>query len=164
MIRWLCAGVLAFTLACAAGTRATSRLGRGSLDALVLPRGGHIADYSSYDRKFGNDDFRAIAPGQTITLVDHRGAGIVRRWWLTIAPLNNREIQRQLIVRCYWDGETEPSVEVPAGSFAVAMNQPLARLAFYLIAPTSDDGLTTWNFLDDMLGEGVKTYPIYRKK
>lgn len=57
-----------------------------------------------------------------------------------------------------------PTVEVPAGSYAVAMNQPLARLAFYLIAPTSDDGLTTWNFLDDMLGEGVKIYPIYRKK
>jgi hypothetical protein len=58
----------------------------------------------------------------------------------------------------------DPAAEVPAGSFAVAMNQPLARLAFYLIAPTSDDGLTTWNFLDEMLGEGVKTYPIYRKK
>jgi hypothetical protein len=58
----------------------------------------------------------------------------------------------------------DPAAEVPAGSFAVAMNQPLARLAFYLIAPTSDDGLANWNFLDDMLGEGVKTYPIYRKK
>jgi hypothetical protein len=118
MIRWLaCAGVSAFTLACATGTPATSQLGRGSLDALMLPRGGHIANYSSYDRKFGNDDFRAIAPGQTITLVDHRGAGIVRRWWLTIAPLNNREIQRQLIVRCYWDDESEPSVEVPVSDF-----------------------------------------------
>jgi hypothetical protein len=53
---------------------------------------------------------------------------------------------------------------VPAGSWAVAMNQPLARLAFYLLAPTSDDGLTNWNYLDEMLGDGVKTYPIMRKK
>jgi hypothetical protein len=53
---------------------------------------------------------------------------------------------------------------VPAGSWAVPMNQPLARLAFYLLAPTSDDGLVTWNFLDDMLGADVKVYPIYRKK
>jgi hypothetical protein len=54
---------------------------------------------------------------------------------------------------------------VPAGSFAVAMNQPLARLAFYLLAPTSDDGLVAWNYLDDVLGDaGVKTYPILRKK
>ena len=34
---------------------------------------------------------------------------------------------------------------VPAGAFAVTMNQPLARLAFYLLAPTSDDGLVNWN-------------------
>ena len=44
------------------------------------------------------------------------------------------------------------------------MNQPLARLAFYLIAPTSDDGLVNWNFLDDVLGADVKMYPILRKK
>ncbi len=45
------------------------------------------------------------------------------------------------------------------------MNQPLARLAFYLLAPTSDDGLVTWNYLDDVLGDtAVKTYPILRKK
>jgi hypothetical protein len=55
-------------------------------------------------------------------------------------------------------------VTVPAGSWAVPMNQPLARLAFYLIAPTSDDGLVTWNFLDDMLGADAKVYPILRKK
>ena len=61
--------------------------------------------------------------------------------------------------------EAAPGVTVPAGSFAVAMNQKLARLAFYLIAPTSDDGLATWNFLDDVLaGADVKEYPIYRKK
>jgi len=61
-----------------------------------------------------------------------------------------------------WEAAT--GVTVPAGSYAVSMNQKLARLAFYLVAPTSDDGLVTWNFLDEMLGEGVKEYPIYRKK
>ena len=53
---------------------------------------------------------------------------------------------------------------VPAGSWAVPMNQKLARLAFYLVAPTSDDGLATWNFLDDFLGAEAKEYPILRKK
>jgi hypothetical protein len=53
----------------------------------------------------------------------------------------------------------------PAGSFAVTMNQKLARLAFYLLEPRSDDGLTAWNYLDDILAtEGVKSYPILRKK
>ncbi len=52
----------------------------------------------------------------------------------------------------------------PAGSLEVSMTQPLARLAFYLIEPASDDGLVTWNVLDDRLGPDVKVYPILRKK
>lgn len=53
----------------------------------------------------------------------------------------------------------------PAGSYVVPMNQKLARLAFYLLEPKSDDGLTAWNYLDDVLAvDGVKSYPILRKK
>lgn len=52
---------------------------------------------------------------------------------------------------------------VPAGSYAVSMTQPLARLAFYLIAPTSDDGIVAWNVEDDLLGASVKTAPIWRR-
>jgi len=64
------------------------------------------------------------------------------------------------------EGEWKPAPEVtvPAGAFAVPMNQPLARLAFYLLAPTSDDGVLNWNMLDDLLPEGTTVYPIYRKK
>jgi len=83
----------------------------------MRPREGKIAHYASTDAGGGNADFRRIAPGQTLTLVDHRGAGIVRRWWLTVAPRNNVELQRQLIVRCWWDGEASPSVEVPLSDF-----------------------------------------------
>ena len=64
-------------------------------------------------------------------------------------------------------GTWAPSADAvaPTGSFAVAMNQRLARLAFYLLAPTSDDGLVNWNYLDDMLSDaGQKTYPILRRK
>jgi hypothetical protein len=50
---------------------------------------------------------------------------------------------------------------VNPGSLFIPANQPLARLAFYLIEPESDDGLVTWNVIDDGLGEGT-TYPIYR--
>ncbi|NUQ19438.1 MAG: DUF2961 domain-containing protein [Gemmatimonadaceae bacterium] len=89
----------------------------GPLDALTAPHPGRIAHYSSRDTTGGNDDYRTIAPGATLTLVDHHGAGVVRRWWVTIAPRNDHRIQRQLIVRCWWDDETEPSVEVPISDF-----------------------------------------------
>jgi hypothetical protein len=91
--------------------------GGGSLGALIHPRDSRIAHFSSTDPTGGNQDFRRIAPGDSLTLMDYRGAGIVRRWWLTIAPRNNVAIQRQLIVRAYWDDETEPSVEVPVSDF-----------------------------------------------
>jgi hypothetical protein len=41
------------------------------------------------------------------------------------------------------------------------MEQPLARLAFLLLEPRSDDGLVNWNVLDPAL-EGVEEYPILR--
>ena len=59
--------------------------------------------------------------------------------------------------------EPAPDARVPAGSFVVRMQQPLARVAFYLLAPTSDDGLVNWNVLDDLLKDGAP-YPILRKR
>jgi hypothetical protein len=40
--------------------------------------------------------------------------------------------------------------------------QPLANLIFYLLEPQSDDGLTTWNFFDDQIGEGNTIYPVFK--
>jgi hypothetical protein len=61
-------------------------------------------------------------------------------------------------------GKYEPIERtMPAGTYRVSMNQPLARLAFYLIEPRSNDGLLTWNFLDDALKDST-TYPITRSR
>jgi hypothetical protein len=54
--------------------------------------------------------------------------------------------------------------QVPAGTFRIEMKQPLARLAFYLLEPRSDDGLVDWNVLDEALGEAVTVYPIVRTR
>lgn len=91
--------------------------GEGPLGDLYLAKDGGLKHYASYDPTGKNADFRKIAPGQTLVLVDHQGAGVLRRWWLTIAPRNKVEIHRLLIVRCFWDGEKEPSVEVPVSDF-----------------------------------------------
>jgi hypothetical protein len=52
---------------------------------------------------------------------------------------------------------------VPPGAWAVPMNQPLARLAFYLLEPASDDGLTVWNAFDKEL-QGATTHPVLRRR
>ncbi len=54
------------------------------------------------------------------------------------------------------------TLQVPAGSLRVSMGQPLARLIFHLLEPTSDDGVVTWNLVDPWLAEGAEV-PIYRE-
>lgn len=50
---------------------------------------------------------------------------------------------------------------VAPGALFVPADQRLARLAFYLLEPESDDGLVTWNIIDEGLAAG-EAYPIYR--
>jgi Zinc carboxypeptidase len=49
----------------------------------------------------------------------------------------------------------------PTGSLIVRAAQVLGTLAAYLLEPESDDGLTSWNFLDAYLAEG-KIHPVYK--
>jgi len=71
---------------------------------------------SSYDRSGGNADSRPIAPGQTLTLLDDAGPGIVTHIWFTIASGEKYHLKK-LVLRAYWDGEATPSVETPVGDF-----------------------------------------------
>jgi hypothetical protein len=49
---------------------------------------------------------------------------------------------------------------LPAGTLVIDAAQPLGRLAFYLLEPRADDGLTNWGLLDDYLDGGE--YPVLR--
>jgi hypothetical protein len=71
---------------------------------------------SSYDRSGGNADFRPIAPGETLTLLDDSGAGEISHIWFTISSPDPHHL-KALVLRMYWDGESSPSVETPIGDF-----------------------------------------------
>jgi hypothetical protein len=53
---------------------------------------------------------------------------------------------------------------LPAGSLVIPMDQPLARLAFILMDPRSDDSFMWWNLLDAVLGQSPAPayYPVWR--
>jgi hypothetical protein len=53
-----------------------------------------------------------IKAGTTFTLADIEGPGAIQHIWMT--PTGN---WRYSIMRMYWDGETEPSIETPVGDF-----------------------------------------------
>ena len=56
-----------------------------------------------------------IKADETFTLGEIDAAGIINHIWMT--PVGN---YRLMILRFYWDGEEEPSVEVPVGDFFAA--------------------------------------------
>ena len=59
-------------------------------------------------------------------------------------------------------GRWEPGpATLPQGTYLVRGGQPLGILAMYLLEPQSDDGLTTWSFLDPWIAPGGR-YPIVR--
>jgi hypothetical protein len=57
-----------------------------------------------------------IPAGETITLVDIEGPGIINRIWMTIRRRSSYEL-RSLIINIYWDNEEKPAVSAPLGDF-----------------------------------------------
>lgn len=54
-----------------------------------------------------------VPAGSTVTLADASGPGVLQHFWISVRP----EWWRGLVLRFYWDGASEPSVEVPLGDF-----------------------------------------------
>jgi len=73
---------------------------------------------SSSDITGGNNDFfREIKDGETRTIFNVPGAGIINHIWITIAPYPELLNRNDVILRMYWDGNEFPSVESPIGPF-----------------------------------------------
>ena len=71
---------------------------------------------SSADPTGGNGDCKWIAPGDSLTLADIDGPGMIHHIWSTVWHPDPDHL-RKLVLRVYWDGETNPSVEAPLGDF-----------------------------------------------
>jgi len=54
-----------------------------------------------------------LAPGEERPLAEIEGSGVIQHIWITVRP----EAYRSCVLRMYWDGEAQPSVEVPLGDF-----------------------------------------------
>src|SRR5580692_3986550 len=86
------------------------------LSGLTKPHDYILKRVSSYDRTGGNDDYRPLAAGETLTLLDEAGPGEISHVWITIASDERFHLKR-MVLRMYWDGESSPSVEAPIGDF-----------------------------------------------
>ncbi|WP_308636473.1 glycoside hydrolase family 172 protein [Paenibacillus silvisoli] len=85
-------------------------------DLYKLRSGVRSKRISSYDRGGSNDDSVPVPPGTRKELARIEGAGVIRHIWITHSSPDPM-IRRNAVIRMYWDGETEPSVESPLGDF-----------------------------------------------
>lgn len=75
--------------------------------------GGRAASPLGVGRK--GDPARLIQPGETVTLCDIAGAGVIRHVWMT--TLGSPRALRGTVIRAWWDGQAHASIEAPLGDF-----------------------------------------------
>ncbi len=124
-------------------TQTTGKDREGFLDGLYVLRESKTARISSYDRTGGNHDWVDIAPGETKTLAEIPGTGVIRRFYM--APwAQDRMRYRKLILRIYWDGARDPCVEVPLGDI---FGSGLGTLRYFKsLVVNVNPGPRSWDF------------------
>ena len=80
--------------------------------------GGKASSHLGPSRK-GSPCIQGLEPGSTVTLADINGPGVIQHIWMTVTDRTEHDyyVLRDLVLRMYWDGEKNPSVEVPLGDF-----------------------------------------------
>jgi len=94
----------------------TGEKGKGGMADLKDKDQRNVANASGAARDLGQgwkvNPYIRINSGETTTIAEIDGPGAIQHIWMT--PTGN---WRFTILRIYWDGETEPSVECPVGDF-----------------------------------------------
>ena len=68
--------------------------------------------------------FYKVKPGETLTLMDVEGPGLIQHIWLVADPAKGRSH----VLRFYWDGEEAPSIETPVSDFFAVGHNRFARV------------------------------------
>ena len=94
----------------------TGEKGKGGMAKVTDPAERNVSNASWAARDLGDtwkvNPYIKIASGETITIAEMEGPGVINHIWMT--PTG---VWRWSIIRIYWDGEDTPSVEVPIAAF-----------------------------------------------
>ncbi len=73
---------------------------------------------SSYNKRGTNHDSIIINSETKFELCNIQGSGIIKHIWVTVAAAESDPYYlREIVIRMWWDGEINPSVECPIGDF-----------------------------------------------
>lgn len=147
----------------------------GGMESLPLAKNFKRKRFSSFDRKGGNADIVKIKPGATMIIAETKSPGSIRHIWCTIG-IADRDGKpeayylRKIVIRMFWDGAKDPSVEVPIGDF-FGMGHGLSRnfvSAPLQMSPENGTGFNCWFPMPfsrgarievtNECGEGIKLY------
>jgi hypothetical protein len=81
----------------------------------------------------------SVEPKKVLTMADIRGPGAIEHIWMT--PTGH---YRFSILRFYWDGESEPSVEVPLGDFFACGWGKYAQISSLAVCVNPGSGLNSY--------------------
>lgn len=74
-----------------------------------------------------------LKAGETFTMADIEGPGLITRLWVTVPRRSNPGVLRNVVFRAFWDDEQEPSVLTPIGDlFGTSFSRPLDYSSAYL--------------------------------
>ncbi len=112
----------------------TGEKGRGGM--ATLEEGSAANAARNLGQGWKVNPYIRIQPNETFILAEINGSGIINHIWMT--PVGD---YRLMIIRFYWDDETEPSVEVPVGDFFAAGwgigNEPVINSLAVCVNPRS---------------------------
>lgn len=80
------------------------------------PSGGKGTGATTNQGAKGNAFF-IIAPGEKKIIFNVKGAGIIKRIWLSGSIAKNVEQKRSVRIDMFWDNASKPAVSVPVGDF-----------------------------------------------
>lgn len=81
-----------------------------------------------------------LQPGEIFTLADVSGPGVIRHIWLT----TDRSMLQQVTLRMYWDGASEPAIELPLGDFFCNGWDELALVSSEMVVVAPAGGLNSY--------------------
>jgi hypothetical protein len=92
----------------------------------INPRDGITYQASSFGRRdrkapgvIGKFQEKCVdlKPGESMDMAELEGPGVITRVWITLPRLLNPGAMRNMVLRAFFDGEAEPSVQSPLGDF-----------------------------------------------
>ena len=91
-------------------------IGQTSLGSLPSLRSYESHRISSWNHSGENADSWRIEAGEKRVIGEINGPGCIKHLWMTLG-LPAEDYCRRIVLRMYWDGCAEPSVECPIGDF-----------------------------------------------